>query len=207
MTVLIYKSFLSYQVIFQISKALNKNGEIIYSNMVRRAVLVVFLLLYVLPVDTSAHISGSEVKITDAYIIQYVIDPPTPIENSETEFIFSIQDANGHDLSEINIKIIFVKNNLDTDQSDLIKEFPIKNNISGDFRVNYTFDEKGDYKVIVYVDGEQGAEKVELPFEIYSDNESFFLNWGGVLFAIAFFGFITIIFFINIMKKRTKLNG
>ena len=111
MTVSIYKSFLSYQVIFQISKALNKNGEIIYSNMIRRAVLVVFLLLYVLPVDTSAHISGSEVKITDTYIIQYAIDPPTPIENSEAEFIFSIQDVDGHDLSEVNIKIIFVKNN------------------------------------------------------------------------------------------------
>jgi len=207
MTLFIYKSFLSYQVIFQISKAFNKNGGIIYSNMVRKTVLVIFLLLCVLPVGTSAHISGSEVEITDTYIIQYAIDPPTPIENSEAEFIFSIQDSNGHDLSELNIKIIFVKSNLDTDQWDLIKEFPIKNNVSGDLRVNYIFGEKGDYKAIVHVDGEQGAAKVELPFEIYSDNESFFLNWGGVLLAIVFFGVITIIFFINIMKKRAKLNG
>ena len=68
--------------------------------------------------------------------------------------------------------------------------------------MNFTFSERGEYNAIVYVDGEQGAEKVELPFEIYSDNESFFLNWGGVLFAIVFFGVITIIFFINVMKKR-----
>ena len=115
-------------------------------------IIFVVLVLYVLPIQHASshfehftHYNNSGDEIGKYFVYQQVMPEYTkPGESSQ--ILFSIQDRNNNDISSVKVMI-----EIYSSDGQPLKIFPWREYKTGDFGVNYTFEKKGTYQIVLSI--------------------------------------------------------
>jgi len=133
-----------------IIKNLILNDHTTYSRNIFFCFLLFIIVFIVLPIPvTFAHLEHKSVggQIIGKYIVVFGLEPLNPIPKEQSKIIFSIQDLEGNDIQNIQTSIEIYKDSL----KKQIFTDPWKQRESGDFDMNYTFEEIGAYQVVLNI--------------------------------------------------------
>ncbi len=114
-----------------------------YKNKI--ALIIVFILTFS-SIQVYGHTNTSVEGILDNNVITFMsIYPQTPIPNEKVKLIFSIQDNNGNDLEHVDSNIKIFRND------EIIYDSGITHYESGDFYIDFIFQDTGEYKIEVSI--------------------------------------------------------
>lgn len=94
--------------------------------------------------------------IGNKYFIDQELNPEYAKPNENANIMFSIQDKNGNDVSNVNVMV-----EIYSAAGELLYNFPWTNLAIGDFEIPYTFKKNGNYQVVLSILNEGAAKPRE----------------------------------------------
>ena len=188
-------------------------------------------ILLIIPVDAHftqiSYYNSESMGIGDKYFIDQALIPEYAKPNEQANIMFSIQDKNGNDVSNVNVMV-----EIYSAAGELMYVFPWTNLAIGDFKIPYTFKKNGNYQVVLSILNEgmarPGESDVMGPTRtILTDNANcnceravfniaisetygliFTLTiYGIILSAVAVLGVITIWILLKRRKNKRSFNS
>jgi hypothetical protein len=114
--------------------------------------LVLFSIDMRLTIPVDAHLTqisyynSESMGIGDRYFIDQALTPEYAKPNEQANIMFSIQDKNGNDVSNVNVMV-----EIYSAAGELMYVFPWTNLAIGDFKIPYTFKKNGNYQVVLSI--------------------------------------------------------
>lgn len=93
-----------------------------------------------------SYYNSESMGIGNKYFIDQELNPEYAKSNEQTNIMFSIQDKNGNDVSNVNVMV-----EIYTAAGELLYDFPWTNLAIGDFEIPYTFEKNGNYQVVLSI--------------------------------------------------------
>lgn len=114
----------------------------------------------ILPVDAHltqiSYYNSESMGIGDKYFIDQALNPEYAKPNQQTNILFSIQDKNGNDVSNVNVMV-----EIYSAAGELMYIFPWTSLAIGDFEIPFTFENNGNYQVVLSILNEGMARPTE----------------------------------------------
>lgn len=103
-----------------------------------------------------SYYNSESMGIGNKYFIDQELNPEYAKPNQQANIMFSIQDKNGNDVSNVNVMV-----EIYSAAGEMLYNFPWTNLAIGDFEIPYTFKKNGNYQVVLSILNEGVAKPRE----------------------------------------------